>query len=329
MKNTNALLSLPIAAPRKAVGLGYTSSSWSPFEHKLAVTLAGLEEDQYLILSVKGTNRFVQFAAQGAFGMRVETTSNSYLSTQEQLYAKQISSLLEAGWQAPTGSANESTPENDPDGSPNFFVEFVAPVALRSVAKLAIQTFTMILNVPYPLALEYEAFESDGEVLTLPELGLKQAKQASRDDQHEKHPENLPVLLLATLRQHTGLEDLAYDDDGDICLQYGGAQVYVRLLSGAPFVRYCCRILDDLEPSHALLLHLNDMNTREPMVHFAVRGEAIFALADTCVAPFEAEHVTLALAHFCVIVDSMASLLQADFGGQTTCVDLMSSSLRH
>jgi hypothetical protein len=37
---------------------------------------------EYLVISLKGRNRFVQFAGQGAHGMRVETVSN-FLSAGE------------------------------------------------------------------------------------------------------------------------------------------------------------------------------------------------------------------------------------------------------
>lgn len=329
MENKVAVKGAVVPASKKTVGQRRISMAWSPFEQKLAVVLAGLEEDQYLVISVKGTNRYVQFAGQGSFGMRVETTSNNYLSKQDQLVVEQVAALLEAGWNDPTGDPDASTPENDPDGSPNFFVEFAVPVPFESVARLTIQTLASILRVPHPLSLEYEAFEMEGAALTLPELGLKQTKRAPKDAQPDDQQEDLTTLLLDTLRQHTGLKDLEYDGDGDICLQYGSAQVLVRLLSGAPFVRCYSRVLHDVEPSDAILSHLNDMNAREPMVHFVARSDAIFALSDTCVAPFVADHVNLVLSHFCVIVDGMDSLLQTDFGGQTTFTELMLSSLRH
>ncbi len=331
MKNKVAVKGAVAPASKKTVGQRRISVAWPHFEKKLTAVLARLEEDQYLVISVKGTNRYVQFAGQGSFGMRVETTSNNYLSKPDQLEAEQVAALLEAGWNDPTGDPDASTPENDPDGSPNFFVEFVVPVPVpfESVARLTIQTLASILRVPHPHSLEYEAFEMEGVALTLPELGLKHTKRAPKDAQPDDPQEDLPALLLATLRQHTGLKDLAYDCDGDICLQYGSAQVLVRLLSGAPFVRCYSRVLHNVEPSDAILSHLNDMNAREPMVHFVARGDAIFALSDTCVAPFVADHVNLVLSHFCVIVDGMDSLLQTDFGGQTTFTELMPSSLRH
>ena len=80
------------------------SVAWAPFQKKLAGALAKLEEDQFLIESLKHSNRFVQFAAQGAFGMRAETTSNHYLTKQEQLDAKQLLAVKALGWVDPTGT---------------------------------------------------------------------------------------------------------------------------------------------------------------------------------------------------------------------------------
>ena len=301
------------------------SVAWPPFADKLTGVLARLEEDQYLIVSVKGSNRFVQFAAQGSFGMRVETTSNSYLPKPEQLNKRQVATLIDAGWQDPTGDPEESTPENDPDGSSNFFVEFARPVAFGAVAQLTVRTFAQILRVPYPSSLQYEAFESEGRSLALPELGLKLAQRAPNPDSQE----DLAQHLLATLKECTGVSDLDYDEDRDIGIRHGSALTWVRLLGDPPFVRFYSRILHDVEDNGAIVSRLNDINARQPMVHFVFRGDAIFALADTCAAPFVAAHVAHALVHFCAIVDGMDRLLQAEFGGETTFVMPAASSLRH
>lgn len=301
------------------------SADWPPFAERIAAVLARLEEDQYLIVSVKGSNRFVQFAAQGAFGMRVETTSNSYLSKPEQLNRRQIATLLDAGWRDPTGTPEQATPDQDPDGSPNFFLELANPVAFDWVAQLTVCTFAEILRVPYPGSLQYEAFEREGQVLELPELGLKMAKPPSAPDQ----PQDLPQLLLATLKQCTGVNDLAFDDDGDIGIRHGSALAFVRLVGDAPFVRFYSRILHELEDNGDIVSRLNDINARQPMVHFVFRSDAIFALADICASPFVADHVAQALVHFCSIVDGMDRLLQSEFGGETTFVEPMASSMRH
>ena len=104
------------------------SSAWAPFVDSLSVVLEQLQEDQFLILSAKGTNRFVQFYAQGAFGMRAESVSNEYLRGRDRLEVAQIARLGELGWLSPSGNSRTSTPQNDPDGSPNHYINIAAPV---------------------------------------------------------------------------------------------------------------------------------------------------------------------------------------------------------
>ncbi|MBI4742525.1 MAG: hypothetical protein HY777_13465 [Betaproteobacteria bacterium] len=274
--------------------------AWPPFAEKLAAALAKLEEDQYLILLVKRTNRFVQFAAQGSYGMRVETTSNAYLSKPEKLNERQIATLLQNGWSDPTASPDESTPENDPDGSPNFFVEFPDPVSFTAVVNLAVRTLAEILRVPHPGSLQYDAFSADGEKIALPELGLQHEKPASHKDEQE----DLPQLLLETLKSTTSIADLDYDD-GDIGVRCGSAVVFVRLTNDPPFVRIHSHLLRGVEQSEGLLARLNDMNANEIVMHFIYRNDTVYAVADVCAAPFVAEHVALVFDHFCAIADGI------------------------
>lgn len=96
------------------------SQAWPPFTRKLAEVLAHLGEDQYLVISAKRAHRYVQFAGQGSFGLRVEATSNHYLAAGDRLTRRQLAALKSRGWLAPSGSAKASTPRKDPDGSPNF-----------------------------------------------------------------------------------------------------------------------------------------------------------------------------------------------------------------
>jgi hypothetical protein len=96
---------------------------WAEFEASLATVLASLVEDQYLIVQVKHRPYFVQFAAQGAEGMRVESTSNVVVSPAFRLDQSQVDELVRLGWQRPTGTVDSSTPERDTAGSPNFFID--------------------------------------------------------------------------------------------------------------------------------------------------------------------------------------------------------------
>ena len=301
------------------------SVAWPPFERKLADALEKLDEDQCLIVLVKHSNRFVQFAAQGSHGMRIETTSNSYLAKPDKLNGRQVATLLGAGWSRPTGSPTESTPENDPDGSPNFFVEFPIPVPFEAVASLCVRTFADILGVPHPGALEYSAFEIEGKDFALPELGLRLAKSASP----AKGRKSVSKALLDALKEITGLKNLNFDRDGDIAIPYGSALTFVRLIDEPPYVHIYSPILREVEEDADILGRLNDMNAREPLMRFMLRNETVYATAALCAAPFVSEHLTQAFTHFCAVADGVDSLLQEEFGGKTAFAEPMQSSMKH
>jgi len=304
------------------------SVAWPPFSQKLAAALGQLVEDQYLILMVKHSSRFIQFASQGSFGIRVETTSNHYLSKQEKLDERQIAALIKVGWNAPTGNPSGSTPENDPDGSPNFFVEFAAPVSFEAVANLTVSTFAEILRVPHPGFLQYEAFddtEGDWAAMTLPDLGLKQAKLTPKDDSLE----GLAQALLTTLKAETGISELDYDSDGDIVIRYGSAVAFVRLIGDPAHIRIYSPILNDVEESPGMFARLNDINANETLMRFYFQNGVIYGASDISAVPYVSAHVVQTLAHFCVIADGMDSLLQAEFGGRTAFIESMPSLMKH
>lgn len=291
------------------------SVAWTPFAHKLATTLETLEEDQFLILSVKHSNRFIQFAAQGSFGIRIETTSNSYLTKPEQLNKEQIATLIDIGWESPTGAPTESTPEDDPDGSPNFFAEFPAPVSFESVANLTVRTLSEILCVPHPGSLQYQAFDDEGQAIVLPVLGLKITKPSKQVDI------DVSQLLLDTLKEFTGISDLSYDNDGDIGIRFGSALTFVRLINDTQHVRLFSLILRDVEDDPNIYRRLNDINADEAFLRLFYKNETIFGILDVSAVPYVGEHVAQAFEYFSTTVDEIGSPLQEEFGGHTSFIE--------
>lgn len=310
----------------KSASTSYLSVAWPPFAQKLAAALEKLEEDQFLILSVKRSNRFIQFAAQGSFGMRVETTSNSYLAKPEQLNERQIATLIDAGWHDPTGTPSESTPEDDPDGSPNFFVEFPAPVSFEAVANLTVRTLAEILRVPYPGALQYEAFDEGGEAIALPELGLKQAKRMSQDSSKG----DVAQQLLLTLRGLTGISDLDFNETGSIinfCID--NVPTFVVIFDKQTYVRIGAPILTELEKTPDILALLNDINAGMPIIHFFFRDRAVYGIIDIPATPFVADHIAHALKLLCAAPDVIGKQLHEKFGGRMALVESFPSSMKH
>jgi hypothetical protein len=148
--------------------------AWSRFTGQLHLAIGALEEDEYLIVSIKRSNRYVQFAGQGSFGMRVEATSNFYLPERESLGDAQHVSLLGMGWCAPTNLPDQLEPgRHRPDGSPNYFLDVAAPVPFEALAMLAVDTLTGVYGASHPLELEYTAFAEGGTSIRFAALGIR------------------------------------------------------------------------------------------------------------------------------------------------------------
>jgi hypothetical protein len=298
-------------------------SVWTAFAENLAQVLAGLQEDQYLILVAKQSNRYIQFAGQGLHGLRMETTSNHYLEKSEQLSEHQIAMLVDNGWNNPTRPP-ETLPEDDPEGSPNFFIDHPLPVAYKSVVDLVIKTFDTFLRVTHPAWLEYDAFDSDRNSLAFPTLGVKRRVRPADQD-----PDQMRQRLLTTVQEFTGLGDLAVDQDGDIALQVGTAIVFLRYQADPPLVRLYSPLVSNLMASPGLFARLNELNKRGGHLHFFFDQGRVIAVADVHAAPFIADHVSWVLKTFCDIVDDVDDLLVYEFGGETAFKERMVSVLTH
>ena len=153
---------------------------WDRLTDNLSACLADLSEDEFLILSSKSANYFVQFAAQGQFGMRIETTSNVYVAPPEAvLSAVAYSAMAKLGWKSPTGVPGSEP--RDPDGSPNFFLDLALPVDFRRVAGVAVTTLREVYRIQHPGQLQYKSFSSSGMEIRFPTLRLKREVGQSQD----------------------------------------------------------------------------------------------------------------------------------------------------
>lgn len=304
------------AAPRRV------SCAWAPFAGRLAGVLEQLREDQYLIISMKRSNRYVQFAGQGAFGIRAETVCHQYLPASDQLDPAQIASLQGLGWQPPTGSHDEATPEHDPDGSPNFYVESPVPVPFAALADLAARTLVEVLRVPHPGFLEYNSFDSDDNTLLWPDLGLKRATQ-------DEGLATIAGSLLATIRQEAGIADLEFEADSSIRIRCGSVLAWICLTGQPPHVRILSPLLRDVEKSPRLLSRLNELNRSIGHPLFYAVSDSVVAVSYVAATPYVADHVAQALTDFCHLTDGIDEVLQSEFGGRTTFEEVMPSVLRH
>jgi hypothetical protein len=157
---------------------------WERFEADLASCLRVLEEDEYLIISSKLANHYVQFAAQGQFGMRMEAACDTYILPPEAcLTTEDYATMHKLGWNGATMPPPELLSGPPPaDGSPNFFVDASFPVDCAAAAALAVKTLRLVYGIRHPGLLEYKAFARGGNSIRFPTLRIKRRSRQVEEE---------------------------------------------------------------------------------------------------------------------------------------------------
>jgi hypothetical protein len=290
------------AISRCRVSVNADGPDWALFTKKLALFLSNLENDQYLIISAKGSNRFVQFACHGEEGMRVEVASNQFLKGKDRLRRRQISWLLANEWNAPTGDLKKATPKKDPSGSPNYFVDLPVSVGADDIARRAVEALVNGLEIQSSGSLTHEAFDATGKAIRIAGLDLKPAIQPGS-----------PLMedLLDVFRRVTGIADLECDEDGDISIFRGGIHVWATQVENR--VRMFSALISDLAETPAILRRLNELNKGSHGFRCALNNGTIYASVDILANPFIPEHFEVGIEEFSGTAVRLGSLLREEF----------------
>ena len=154
-----------------------TAEEWELLRANLAQCLSALEEDEFLVLDFKRAVYYVQFAAQGRFGMRAEAACNTYIDPPEaRLSADDYRLMEQLGWHRATTLPPEAGGDRSPDDSPNFHVDPASPIDYLALATLAVETFRLVYRVKHPGRLKYKAFASNGTQIRFPTLRIMRSR---------------------------------------------------------------------------------------------------------------------------------------------------------
>ena len=293
------------------------TAAWPGFEGRLAEVLGALEEDQSLVISSKRGSAYVQFAAQGAFGLRAESVSNNYLPKSRRLGEREVAALKKLGWSLPTGAPAEATPGNQPDGSPNFFRDFERPVPYRKIARMAVRTLTEVHGIVHPGSLDYDAFELDRGEILLPTLGLKRRRPAPRPRKSPAETaERVREQVLEAIRDALGISETGFDEDGDLGLRIGNAIVFVHVLEDPVCVRVYSPLATKIDDDALALDRLNELNSAVRYVRLFVLEGTIYAAMDVSGSPFVPKHAVDACSMLAALSEDMGGTLRRELGGE-------------
>ena len=159
---------------RPASRIRAAKPAWKALRRSLTQCFDALGEDEVLIISHRGSNRYVQFAAMHDGTLLAESTSNVYIEPSPFVLTDADFAALEAlGWRRPTINPPETYAGECPSGSPNFHTESDDAGGIKQIARLAIRTLRDVYGIAHPRDLEYSAFHADGTVLRFPTLGIR------------------------------------------------------------------------------------------------------------------------------------------------------------
>jgi len=102
-----------------------------------------------------------------------KVSSNQYLSgDQARISDRDVATLVALGWHAPDRPPPQPGVKNWSGGSPNFYVDLDAPVDASCIARMAVTTLQLVLEVPSVATLRYYAFSKSQGRLLFSDLGI-------------------------------------------------------------------------------------------------------------------------------------------------------------
>ncbi len=279
---------------------------WLDQAERLARVLEQMQDGEFLIISVKNSNRYVQFSAQGARGFRVESTCNTFPKAADQLGPQALRKLRALGWREPTGDLRQSTPMKDPEGSPNFHQDFELGDGYAAMAELTVRTLREVHHAPSPIFLEYCAFDERGNQLSYDELWITRTIYGRTAKENK-----LGKMLRRAMRECTGLAELDYETDGKLCLAYGAAILRVEVVGTLPIIEFSTVLVHSVGENRAVLEWINELNQRHAEVKFVRSGAGIKAATSVLAHPFIAGHVVSTMNHLMRVIEDVWILMPA------------------
>lgn len=290
------------------------------FVAALALSLAQLEIDQFLVIAARRhRGYYLQFAQGGPAGLALEAVSNLNLADFEKLDDEAESKMRELGWKAP-----EVRPDGTVAGTPNWRVSWLLPVPYPEAAQLAGDTLHSVYEVRAPAYLSYKAWAHGGAEIILPNLGIVRETTTTPQDAPKKPntteavpPTREAVIeqVRAILAEHIGVAEVAIDKDGDIPLSNGNAQVFLRVQPEAPVISVFGSAIWDIGTPPDINETVNQLNGQIRFARAYWTGKGVSLSSEVMTDPLEGASIWNAVVGVMTLIAEHAPKLQEKYGG--------------
>lgn len=245
---------------------GDVETAWTQFRRRLADRLAGLPEDELLLVELageagSGTRPYCQ-ALAGEGTLRVEAVSNTYLAPAHRLAAAQEEALERIGFDRPEA-------EDWAEGETNFFTTLEQREA-DLAAVMIVRAMREVFSVIHPVWLDAGGLEPTA-------LGEEQPPVAAPRPDVPLTPRSVEEVREAVDAAVAELYDEApeWDDDGDLPLPTEHHVVWVSVNGANPRILLHCCLLVDVTDTAAALREVNRLNRQEFGLTFVLRDDKI------------------------------------------------------
>jgi hypothetical protein len=282
--------------------------AWREFRQRLADRLAGLAEDDSLVVevideAVDGTTPYCQVLA-GPGVLRVEAVSSLHLADELQLDDEQELMLSELGFEYPN-SVHWQT------GETNFWADVDQHEADRA-AVMVVRALREVYAVVHPVWLEAGGLEPAVEAHPLPPKPRPDLPVTPEGPEEIRRTVDLAVRGLLP-------DTPEWDHDGDLALPTQHGWVWVIVSGASPRVLLNAPLVDDVVDEARALVEINLLNQREFGLSFSLREGRVTVMRELDLAVVIPAQLRLEIERLTSQVDGWACDLVTRVGGR--CMD--------
>lgn len=295
-----------------------TSRAWNHLQARLAVQLATM--DDYLVLAAGpvdeegGTGRYVQFSGDGEH-LRIEASSNEYLTGRHRLDERNEAALAELGFGRPT--TDDAHHEEDP-GSPNFWLDS-GPEEADRLASIAVKTLRDVFGLPHPAFVQPTGPFAEA---------LVGGPSAASDGPGITAPRNRPhlqALIDETLIPLVGHVP-SRDSDGDVPIPADTAVAFVRALHDRPAIQLYAEVVRKVQEPERAAFEVSVLNRDSWTTKYTFVDDRIIATVTFPAMPFVPSHLHMALSAFLEEIDGVDDDLAVRVSGRRFLDDVAEDS---